>query len=69
MRSMACAARTNTVDDLGPYLDAPLETLFPPVVIPRDVRVQTSASLHVVPSGSFGFEQPVPGSHVPATWH
>ena len=30
---------TNTVDDLGPYLDAPLETLFPPVVVPRDVRV------------------------------
>ena len=31
--------RHNTVDDLGPYLDAPLETLFPPVVVPRDVRV------------------------------
>lgn len=30
---------TNTVDDLGPYLDAPVETLFPPVVVPRDVRV------------------------------
>ena len=31
--------KVNTVDDLGPYLDAPLETLFPPVVVPRDVRV------------------------------
>lgn len=28
----------NTVGDLGPYLDAPLETLFPRPVAPRDVR-------------------------------
>lgn len=31
-------ARDNTVADLGPYLDAPLETLFPPVVVPRDMK-------------------------------
>ena len=30
-------ASTNTADDLGPYLDAPLETLFPTPVVPRDV--------------------------------
>ena len=30
--------QTNTVDDLGPYLDAPIETLFPPPVVPRDVK-------------------------------
>lgn len=31
--------KINTVGDLAPYLDAPRETLFPPVVVPRDVRV------------------------------
>lgn len=31
-------ARDNTAGDLGPYLDAPLETLFPPIVVPRDVK-------------------------------
>ena len=32
--------------------------------------VQASPSLHVVWSGAVGLEQaPVPGSHVPATWH
>ncbi len=30
-------AHVNTVDDLGPYLDAPIETLFPTPVVPRDV--------------------------------
>jgi dienelactone hydrolase len=30
----------NTVDDLGPYLDAPLEALFPRPVVPRDVRLR-----------------------------
>lgn len=30
-------ASENTVDDLGPYLDAPLETLFPEPAIPRDM--------------------------------
>lgn len=28
----------NTADDLGPYLDAPVEAMFPPAVVPRDVR-------------------------------
>ena len=32
--------KENTVDDLGPYLDAPLETLFPAPVVPRDVTVR-----------------------------
>jgi dienelactone hydrolase len=31
-------ARENTAEDLGPYLDAPLETLFPAPAVPRDVR-------------------------------
>lgn len=31
-------AGNNTASDLGPYLDAPLETLFPAPVVPRDVR-------------------------------
>ncbi len=31
--------KTNTVDDLGPYLDAPVEVLFPAPVVPRDMRV------------------------------
>ncbi len=30
-------AGTNTVDDLGPYLDAPPEVIFPVPVVPRDV--------------------------------
>jgi dienelactone hydrolase len=34
-------ARENTVGDLGPYLDAPLETLFPTPAVPRDVRRHT----------------------------
>ena len=31
-------AHENTLGDLGPYLDAPLETVFPRPVAPRDVR-------------------------------
>lgn len=31
-------ARDNTVGDLGPYLDAPIETMFPPAVVPRDMK-------------------------------
>lgn len=31
-------AGENTVDDLGPYLDAPLEVLYPTPVVPRDVK-------------------------------
>jgi len=31
-------AGQNTVDDLGPYLDAPVEVLFPEPVVPRDVK-------------------------------
>jgi dienelactone hydrolase len=31
------AARDNTVGDLGPYFDAPVNVLFPPPVAPRDV--------------------------------
>ena len=34
-------AAENTAGDLGPYLDAPLETLFPAPVAPRDVRRKT----------------------------
>jgi hypothetical protein len=30
-------ARENTVDDLGPYLDAPVPVLFPAPVVPRDL--------------------------------
>ncbi len=30
-------ARENTVLDLGPYLDAPIEVMFPAPVVPRDV--------------------------------
>ena len=34
------------------------------------VCVHRLPSLHAVPFGAAGFEQaPVPGSHVPATWH
>ena len=33
------------------------------------VCVHRSPSLHAVPSGAVGFEQPVAGLHVPATWH
>jgi hypothetical protein len=47
-------------------------TGFVPVQVPdwqRSVCVQAFPSLHLVPSGAFGFEQaPVPGSQVPATW-
>lgn len=32
------SARENTVEDLEPYFDAPLEVLFPAPVAPRDVR-------------------------------
>lgn len=32
------SAQENTVDDLGPYLGAPLETLFPAPVAPRDME-------------------------------
>jgi len=38
------AARHNTVEDLGPYLGAPLSVLFPTPVVPRDV-VCTQARL------------------------
>lgn len=31
-------AHENTVGDLGPYLDAPTETIFPAPVVPRDVK-------------------------------
>lgn len=31
-------ASENTVGDLGPYLDVPIETLFPTPVVPRDVK-------------------------------
>jgi dienelactone hydrolase len=30
-------AQVNTVDDLGPYLDAPREAMFPAPVVPRDL--------------------------------
>jgi hypothetical protein len=34
------------------------------------LTVHALPSLQVVPSGAVGFEQlPVPGLHVPATWH
>ena len=33
------------------------------------VCVHKLPSLHDVPSGLLGFEQPVAGLHVPATWH
>jgi hypothetical protein len=32
--------KENTAGDLGPYLDAPVSVLFPPPVVPRDVRVR-----------------------------
>jgi pimeloyl-ACP methyl ester carboxylesterase len=38
-------AQLNTVDDLGPYLDAPPETMYPAAVVPRDLtrrRVKTT---------------------------
>ncbi len=35
-------AGENTVDDLGPYLDAPLEVMFPTPVAPRDVKRKRS---------------------------
>lgn len=38
-------ARQNTVGDLGPYLDAPLELLFPTPVVPRDI-VRKAPRLH-----------------------
>ena len=38
------AARHNTVEDLGPYLGAPLSVLFPAPAVPRDV-VRTQARL------------------------
>jgi len=34
-------AAENTAGDLDPYLDAPLETLFPAPVVPRDVKRKT----------------------------
>ncbi len=36
------AAQLNTVDDLGPYLDTPVDTLFPAPAVPRDVVRQRS---------------------------
>ncbi len=36
------AAQHNTVDDLGPYLDAPPSVLFPAPVAPRDLTRQRS---------------------------
>jgi dienelactone hydrolase len=35
-------ARDNTVDDLGPYLDAPADVLFPAPVAPRDLQRRRS---------------------------
>jgi pimeloyl-ACP methyl ester carboxylesterase len=32
-------AHENTVGDLGPYLDAPVDVLFPAPAVPRDVKV------------------------------
>lgn len=32
-------AQTNTVDDLGPYFDAPREVMYPRPVVPRDMSV------------------------------
>jgi hypothetical protein len=37
--------------------------------VQTSVCVQPSPSLHTVPFGAVGFEQPLPGLHVPATWH
>src|SRR5204863_808551 len=48
-------------------------TGFPPVHVPVwhvSVWVQALPSEQPVPFGAFGFVQtPVPGLHVPATWH
>jgi hypothetical protein len=48
-------------------------TGFAPVHVPAtqvSVCVQASLSLHAAPSGFAGSEHaPVPGSHVPASWH
>jgi hypothetical protein len=48
-------------------------TGFPPAHEPAwhvSVRVQALPSLHVVPSGLFGFEHvPEEGLHVPTSWH
>jgi hypothetical protein len=48
-------------------------TGFEPVQVPvwhESLCVHALPSLHAVPSGAVGFEHwPVPGSHVPATWH
>jgi len=40
---------------------------FPPWHV--SVCVHKLPSVHVVPSAATGLEQPVPGLHVPATWH
>ena len=50
-----------------------VQTLAPPTQVPFvqvSGLVQALPSLQVVPFEAFGFEQvPVPGLHVPATWH
>src|SRR5690348_15661542 len=51
----------------GPRV-SPIPAQTPPVQM--SVVVQAFPSLHAVPFGAVGFEHwPVPGSHVPATWH
>jgi hypothetical protein len=45
---------------------------LPPVQVPFwqvSVCVQVLPSLQAEPSALVGFEHPVAGSHVPATWH
>ena len=47
-------------------------TGFAPVQTPLwqlSLCVQAFPSLQAVPSALLGFEQPVAGSHTPATWH
>ena len=55
------------------WSEAVQTTGLDPVQVPlwqRSLCVQALPSLHVVPLDAAGLEHaPVPGSHVPATWH